>query len=456
MEFNTLIFIFILFPLYIFPMFLVKNNVFRNIFTLIYSLLFYYFGDFKYFLLLIFIILFTYIYGIFIKKYNNKLNYAVYLILMIGFLSFFKYGNYFINDILSFLKDFNIEKLIMPLGVSFYTFTSISYVSDCYYNKIEADKSILNVATYITFFPTIVSGPILRYDNFKNFLAEKNINFDTIACGLRRFIIGLFKKVIISNQLAIIVTALFNPNAQLSFPLAWLGAFAFMLQLYYDFSSYSDMAIAIASMVGFKIPENFNDPYMSTSIQEFWRRWHISLGSWFKDYIYIPLGGSRVSTLRWIFNTMVVWLFTGMWHGSTFGFVAWGIYNGILIILNKLLISKIKLPKFISWIITQFMVLFGFLIFRVNGISQLKSFIKGMIGLGPSIDIFYIKYLDIHYLWPYVLIAIIFIFPIFKNLFHKIENKLPIVYDLILLIMFGISVVFIISGSYSSFIYAGF
>lgn len=456
MEFNSLIFIFLLFPVYIILMFLVKNNTFRNMYTMVYSLMFYYFGNIDYFILLLLMIMITYCFGLLMNKPNNRVYYIIYLVIVVFTLSFFKYGNYFINGMLSFLRDYKIEKIIMPLGVSFYTFTSISYVSDCYYKKIKASTSLLDIASYISFFPTIVSGPIIRFADFKGFLEEKTISYDSIANGIRRFSIGLFKKVIISNQLGIIVTTLFDNNADLSFPLAWLGAICFMLQLYYDFSSYSDMAIAVASMVGFRIPENFDDPYMSVSIKEFWRRWHISLGSWFRDYVYIPLGGNRVSSIRWIINTMIVWLLTGIWHGSTFGYVAWGLYNGILLIGYKYLGGKIKLPKIISWIITQGCVMFGFLIFRVNSFTQLKQFIKGMIGRGPAIDLFYIKFLDIHYLWFYIMIAVVFIFPFFKNMLKRFEQKMPYIYDILVVILLFVSVVYIVSGSYSSFIYAGF
>lgn len=437
-------------------MYVVRNNSFRNTLTLLYSLVFYFFGSIEFFPLLLLIIIITYSFGLLMNSNHKKAFYFLYLFIVISVLSFFKYGNYLIDSYLSFLRDFQIEKLIMPLGISFYTFTSISYVSDCFYSKISPEKSLTNIASYISFFPTIVSGPIIRYSNFKSFLISKNITFDSIAIGLRRFVIGLFKKVVISNQIAIIVTTIFDKNTQLSFVLAWVGAISFMLQLYYDFSSYSDMAISVSYMVGLNVPENFDNPYASTSIQEFWRRWHISLGSWFRDYVYIPLGGNRVSDLRWIFNTMVVWFLTGIWHGSTFGYLAWGLFNGILVIVYKYFGHKIKIPNFISWIITQGSVLLGFLIFRVNSFSQLKSFVKGMLGRGPTIDLLYIKFLDIHYLWIYVLIAIIFIIPKSQKVLSFLDKKTPFLYDLIILFLLFISIVFIISGSYSSFIYAGF
>ena len=453
---NSLTFIMLFLPVFLGTMYIIKNNNHRNMIVLLFSLIFYFYNDSEHFLLLLGMIVLTYYFGKLVNQHNGKVYYFIYLVLVVSLLSIFKYGNYFVDTLDNLLLHFNIRKLIMPLGISFYTFTSISYVSDCLYKKIEPDNNLINIACYISFFPTVVSGPILRYTNFKTFLNNKDINYDSLAKGLRRFVIGLFKKTIISNQLAIIVTTLFSSEIKLSFVLAWVGAVVFMLQLFYDFSSYSDMAISVSGMIGLSIPENFNNPYMALSIQDFWRRWHISLSSWFRDYVYIPLGGSRVSTTRWFFNTFCVWTLTGIWHGSTFGYLVWGIYNAILLVLNKFAISKIKLPKIVSWVMTQLMVLFGFLIFRIGSLHQLKQFIKNMLGMGEIIDLFYIKSLDIHYLWIYILLAIIFIFPIAKKAFYSIEKKSGVVFDFMIVILLFISLVFIISGSYSSFIYAGF
>lgn len=456
MELNSLTFIMLFLPMFIGSMLLFKNAKHQKIIILLFSMIFYFYNDIYYFGLLIAVILTTYCFALLMNGTNKKTFYFIYLILIVGLLAFFKYGNYFIDSLEQYLLFNDSLKILMPLGISFYIFTSISYVSDCYYGKIEPDHNLINIASYLVFFPTIVSGPILRYNNFNNFLDEITVNSNTIAKGFRRFIIGLFKKTIISNQLSVVVTAIFDPKTELSFVLAWFGAIAFMLQLYYDFSSYSDMAIAIAEMIGLKIPENFNDPYMSLSIQEFWRRWHISLGSWFRDYVYIPLGGSRVSTLRWLFNTFIVWALTGIWHGSTFGYLLWGLYNGILLVFNKFVLSKMKMPKIISWAMTQFMVLFGFLIFRIQSFTQLKTFISCMLLRREFLDLFYLKSLDIHYTWLYVIIAIIFIFPFFKKAFYTIEKKNGYIFDLIMILMLFVSLVYIISGSYSSFIYAGF
>ena len=450
MEFNTLSFILLILPIFILLMYFVKNNTFRNIVIGFFSIVLYLLSDFKYFLLLILVILFTYFIGLKVKK--NKSTYVAYLIVIVFLLCIFKYGNYFTDA----LKTLNIEKIIMPVGISFYIFTSIAYIGDVYYEKIEGETNLLNLVTFLTFFPTVVSGPILRYEPFKEYLNKKDINLENIGNGFRRFVIGLFKKVFIANQLAVASNICFNGETKLSFLLAWFGSLCFMLQLYYDFAGYSDMAIGIAKMIGFDIPENFVDPYTATSIQDFWRRWHISLSSWFRDYVYIPLGGNRVSHFRWLINTMAVWILTGIWHGSTVNYLFWGIWNGVFIIVYKELFSKIKLPKSLMWFLTQLIVMIGFTIFHTSGVDGLKTYLLALIGKGESFSLIYIQQLDILYLWFYVLLAIIFIIPFFKKTFYSLEKKAVIIYDLIIFMMLIVSIIYIISGSYSAFIYAGF
>lgn len=442
MELNSLLFILIFLPIFIASMYFIKNNNIRNNLILIFSLLFYICNDIDYFLLLLFIVAFTYLLAL--KVNHNKVLYGIYLLIIILNLVIFKYSHIF-----------NLENLIMPVGISFYTFTSISYVSDVYYGKIEKEINFLNVATYLTFFPTITSGPILRYDRFKTYLTNKNINFDNISNGFRRFIIGLFKKVVIANNLAIGSNACFTGKT-ISMPLAWFGSLCFMLQLYYDFQGYSDMAIGIGKMIGFSIPENFKDPYTSTSVKEFWHRWHISLSMWFKDYVYIPLGGSRVPFIRWIINILVVWSLTGIWHGSTFNYLLWGLWNALFLILEKTIFDKIKIPNFFKWIGTMFVTMFGFTIFHTENLEYLIVYFLSMINKGERFSLLQIERLDVFYLWLYMLLAIIFTIPRIKKMFYSINSKAPIIYDFILIMLFAISIVFIINGSYVSFIYAGF
>ena len=450
MELNSLSFILLIMPVFILLMYFIKNNLARNIIITFFSLSLYALSDLKYLLLILLVGLLTYFVGLKVNK--SKKLYYLYLIVIVLILSFFKYGNYFVSS----LQMLNIEKIIMPVGISFYIFTSIAYVSDIYYGKIEADRNLINIITFLTFFPTVTSGPILRYRPFKEYLDNKNINLSSMEAGFKRFVIGLFKKVVIANQIAVASNICFSLDTKLSFILAWFGSLCFMLQLYYDFSGYSDMAIGIAKMIGFDIAENFNDPYTALSIQDFWHRWHISLSSWFKDYVYIPLGGNRVGHGKWLINTMLVWLLTGIWHGSTINYLFWGIWNGIFIILHKEIFSKIKFPKWLMWLFTQLIVMLGFTIFHTSGVDGLKTYLLALIGKGQSFSLIYIKQLDILYLWFYIALAIIFIIPFFKKVFYSIEKKAYLFYDAIIMVLLFISIVFIVSGSYSAFIYAGF
>lgn len=434
MELNSLTFILIFLPIFIFSMFVIKNNKHRNILILIFSLLFYLINDGLCLLLILFEIIITYLFGLNRKKFF----YYLYLLVIVGILCFFKYT----------------DNIHFPLGISFYTFTSISYVSDVHNNKIKEERNVFYLALYLSFFPTVTSGPILRYDSFNKFLEKKNINADSIAEGFRRFIIGLFKKVVIANQISTAVNICFDKNTILSTPLAWLGSVCFMLQLYYDFSGYSDMAIGVCKMIGYDVAENFRDPYISTSIKEFWRRWHISLSTWFKDYVYIPLGGSRVNLVRWLINILIVWSLTGIWHGSTINYLLWGLWNALLLILEKLILEKLNINKTIRLIGTQLCVMFGFVVFRAGNLSFLNEYLKALFGMGAPFSLFYIKRLDILYLWFYILIAITFVVPKVKEKFFDLKKYY--VFDLILIIMLAISIVFIISGSYTSFIYAEF
>lgn len=450
MEFDSLSFILLMLPAFILLMYFIQSNKIRNLIILLFSFYFYLMTDITGSFILFTVILITYLFSKLVE--HNKKAYICYLIIVTAILTFFKYGNY----ILSSFETMNVNKIIMPVGISFFIFTSIAYISDIYYEKIEADNNFIHIFTFLTFFPTIVSGPILRYSSFSKYLKKKEITAQSIAIGFRRFTVGLAKKVIIANQLSTLVNAAFDIHCKLSTPLAWLSSIAFMLQLYYDFSGYSDMAIGIGTIIGFEIPENFNYPYSSHSIQEFWQRWHMSLGSWFKDYVYIPLGGNRVSKIRWMINTMIVWSLTGLWHGSTSNYFLWGIWNGILIILYKIFLKNKKIPGILSWLMTQFSVLIGFTIFRTINLSHLKLYLSALIGKAAPFSLLYIKQLDIVYLWLCLLLGILFAVPAVNKKIQTLLNKILFLYEIVILFLLFICVIFIICGSYSSFIYAGF
>lgn len=442
MQLNSLVFVLLYLPIFIGLMYFARNNNIRNFLILVFSVAFYALNDLDYLWLLLSIILFTYLVSKNIK--DNKALYIIYLIILVLILAIFKYGH-----------NFNINNLVMPVGISFYIFTSISYISDVYYEKIDKENNLLNLFIYLTFFPTILSGPILRYKSFRDYIDNKEINANSISNGFRRFIIGLFKKTVIANQLAVVSEVCFT-GEPISFPLAWLGSLCFMIQLYYDFSAYSDMAIGIGEMIGFKIPENFNNPYISTSIREFWHRWHISLSSWFKDYVYIPLGGSKVPFIRWLINILIVWSLTGIWHGSTINFLIWGLWNALFLIFEKICFNKIKLPNFLKWLFTFLIEMIGFTIFNSSSLESLKLYLLSMTCKGESFSIIAIERLDILYLWPYIMIGLLFIIPKVKDIFYSLNDKFPILYDGILVLLLIVSIVFIINSNYVSFIYVGF
>ena len=479
MEFNSLFFILLFLPLFIGLMFFIKNNNVRNILLPLFSIIFYCLGDIKHIHILLIVFLITYLSALKVK--NNRRLYVLYLILVVGILSYFKYGTYIIEAFKSYLKDLNFFKIVMPLGISFYTFTSISYVSDVFYEKYDAEKNPLKIFTFLSFFPVVISGPLIRCDSFKEYLKNKNISVDSIANGFRRFIIGLSKKVIIANQLNIISTTVINGDTKISFLLAWYALIAYGIQEFYDFSGYSDMAIGIGEMIGFVIPENFNDPYFSHSIAEYWRRWHMSLGKWFNDYVFMPVSTSaflrKISkkfknkkvgrSFIKIISLLAVWLLTGIWHGSSANYVIWGLINGLIIICDsnfsdfyRKILAKLKINsdgklwKAFQIIRTMLIIfLMKSLIFKCTNIVEITNLTKGLLGIGERFSMSYIKSLDILYLLFYLILSFIFLFPAVHSLF-KIINKN--VYDILLLLLLVVSICFIVSGSYSAFIYFSF
>ena len=450
MELDSLTFILLFMPISVLLAYFIKDNKVINFIILLLNIAFYLFGDYRYLILLFIISLITYLAAKKIK--NNKVLYGISVLLIVGTLLFFKYNGLILNNL-----QLSLKGLLMPLGLSYYSFNAISYLSDVYRNKYEYCDDPLEIFTYLSFFPLITSGPLLRFDRFNNYYNCKDISTDNIAEGLRRFIVGLFKKVVLADQLSVLVGTAFNVNTKLSTPLAWVGLLGYALRLYLDFSGYDDMAIAVGNMLGFKdIPENFNEPYTSKSISEFWRRWHITLGAWFRDYIYIPLGGNRVNTFRWVINIMAVWLATGIWHGSRINFLIWGIYNGILVLIDRKLLSKIKMPTFISWFITMFMVIMGWLIFNTNSPAELLRYLSVLFGGGEAFSMTYIRMLDILYLWPIYLLSIIFVLPITEKSLNKLNDKYGTIYDILLLILGLLSLICILGGSQVTAIYIGF
>lgn len=353
MIFSSLTFLFVFLP-FVLLIYYISKDKYRNYILLLVSLLFYSWGEPKFIILMLISILFNYYFAIFIDKYreNNKVTKAILigsLIFNIGLLFFFKYFNFFINNFNSlFSSNISIMKIILPIGISFYTFQILSYVVDVYKDDVKVQKNICYLGAYISFFPQLIAGPIVRYCDIEKQLNNRIVNFDKVVVGIRRFIIGLGKKVIIANNVAIIADTIFNSNNLGNYGIGILiiGTLAYTIQIYFDFSGYSDMAIGLGKLFCFDFLENFNYPYIATSITDFWRRWHISLSSWFRDYVYIPLGGNRVSKLKFLRNIFVVWMLTGLWHGASWNYVIWGIYFGIILMFEKLVYGKFlkKIP----------------------------------------------------------------------------------------------------------------
>ena len=430
MLFNSFTFIFIFLPLLI-VLYFVFPNKYRNIILLIFSLIFYAWGSVKNLLFILISLFINYLLSLFLKK-KNKYVLIISILFNVIFLVLFKFD----------VSVFGISK---PIGISFYTFQIISYLVDLYRKKVKPSKNIFNFSLYVTFFPQLIAGPIVRYIDIEKQIENRKVSINGFVDGLRCFIIGLSLKVILADNLYVIVHQIAGYN-NLDIYSFILYTLAFSLEIYYDFYGYSKMAIGLGKMFGFELPKNFDYPYISLSIEDFWKRWHISLSNWFKDYVYIPLGGNRVSKFRWIINMLIVWLLTGFWHGANYNFVIWGLYYFILLVLEKVFLrEKIKKwPKLLRWIYSFILINIGWAIF---GLADLKSlnFVKT-----SFIDFIRNNYNLLNYL-PYMIISYILMFPFYKKI--KVNSLLK---DLLLLVLFIISILFLISDSYHPFLYFRF
>lgn len=442
MLFSSKVFIFLFLPIVLLGYYILfhHSRKAQNMFLLIMSLLFYAYGEPKTILLMIISIFLNWIFGLVIDKYrlDKKVSKAVLILAIlfnIGLLFVYKYFGFSIEMINQlFHVNISIPQILLPIGISFFTFQGLSYVIDVYRHNGKVQKSVFNVGLYISFFPQLIAGPIVRYDTVSKQINERKESMLKIYIGIKRFIIGLSKKVILSNTFALIADSIFNVGTNVVLT-SWIGAFAYTLQIYYDFSGYSDMAIGLGKLFGFDFLENFNYPYISTSISEFWRRWHISLGAWFRDYVYFPLGGSKIkSKLRLVFNLFVVWFLTGLWHGANITFIVWGLLYFVLITAEKIFglkkIEKKKWYPLFGFIYTMFFVIIGWVIFRSNNLNDACHYLQTMFGLKNVIlwnnhSLFYIQ----NYLIIWIL-GIVFSTPIMKKFLQKINGakSLLIVY----------------------------
>lgn len=463
MVFSGITFLYYFLPIMLLVYFICPKK-YRNIILLIGSLIFYFYGETKYFLLLVFSSIFNYLIG---KKIESSKHKKIFLtlglIVNFGLLFYFKYFDFFIENINALIgTQISLLNIVIPIGISFFTFKNASYLIDIYNGKIKASNSLINYSLYLCTFQTIVQGPIVRYKDVEKELSSRKESFSLFSKGVSRFILGLSKKVLIANVLGELTTSLAG-MASKSIISYWLKASTDILRLYIDFSGYSDMAIGLGLMFGFKYLENFDYPFMSKTMTEFWRRWHISLSSWFKDYIYIPLGGSKVSPKRRIINILIVWLLTGLWHGSSWNFILWGLYFGIILIIEKKLFYKfLNEHKVIGRLITDILVMIGFIFFYQTTMPEITVFFKSMFGfeglpLLTNETIYYIK----NYLIVFTL-GVIISTPLIKNIITKLKenkkaNKIINVLEVIMYIaLLIISTAFIIDESFSPFLYFRF
>lgn len=467
MVFSSMTFIWIFLPLLLFCYFIIREK-YRNIILLIFSLLFYSWGEPKYIILMLISILINYIFGITLDKFKLSKYKKVILILSIifnlGLLVYFKYFNFILDNINNIIGRNVIpnKDILLPIGISFYTFQIMSYIIDLYRGEIKVQKNLFNLALYISFFPQLIAGPIVKYKDIDKQLQKRSITINKFSDGIKRFIYGLSKKVILANSLAYIADTIFNSNIELiNMPIAWFGAICYTLQIYFDFSGYSDMAIGLGKMFGFEFMENFNLPYISQSITEFWRRWHISLSTWFKQYLYIPLGGNRKGKIRTYINLAIVFLATGIWHGAEWNFVVWGLFNGFFLIIEKIklkeLLDKNKF-KFINHIYSLLVITFGWVLFRADTLKTAMQYIKVMIIPQNRLTNFDISLILNSRNILIIVIAILFS-GIIQTIFNKVKTK--VFYQKYLevislsLLMF-VCIMMLVSNTYNPFIYFRF
>ena len=459
MLFSSITFIFYFLTSLLLIYYIVPKK-FKNSILLIYSLLFYFFGEPKYIIILILSCVINYVLSLLIEKGKlRKFLLVIAVIYNIGQLLFFKYTDFFIENINSiFNSDIGLLKVVMPIGISFFTFQALGYVIDVYRKKHKPANNLLTFMTYVCLFPQLVAGPIVRYSDVEEELVRREHSVDKFADGIKRFVIGLSKKVLLANVLGEYVGSLVMESVLSS----WLKPVLFTLQLYFDFSGYSDMAIGLGLMFGFRFFENFNYPLIASSITDFWRRWHMSLGSWFRDYVYIPLGGNRVSKLKLFRNIFIVWFLTGFWHGAAWNFIIWGLYFAVILIIEKFVLKKyLDKTHLIKYIYSLLLIIIGFLIFNSGSVNEILSSLKNMfflsnIPVSDSITLFYFK----NYIVLFI-VAIILSTPLVKVVVDKLKETkvkgiIEVIEMVVIMALLILCVSFLIDASFNPFLYFRF
>ena len=467
MLFSSISFLFYFLPVVLALYFLVPKAG-KNLVLLLASLFFYWWGEPRYVLLMLFTIGFSYVCGLLIDRFRGSAAAKGFLVLSVAgelaLLGYFKYAGFFMDTVNTVLKtDLPVLAVALPIGISFYTFQTLSYTIDVYRGSVAVQRSPLKLATYIALFPQLIAGPIVRYSDVERELTQRRVGVDDLSAGLSRFVIGLSKKVLIANQLGALVSAL-RSTGETSVLMYWMIAAAFALQIYFDFSGYSDMAIGLGRVFGFHFPENFRYPFIAKSATEFWRRWHISLGSWFRDYVYIPMGGSRVGKARQMFNILTVWLLTGLWHGAAWNFVLWGLYFAVLLVLEKLVLGNVlaRLPGALRHGYLILAAVVSFAIFNGSGLSGVAADLSGMLGLGGGS---LVSPQTVYYLSSYAVLliaAVIGATPLPKKAAERFLNSgigarsAVVVQPLVLLLLLAVCTAYLVDGSFNPFLYFRF
>ena len=450
MPFNSITFIFYFFPLCLLLYYLVQSIRLKNISLIIFSFVFYFWGEGRGVAFFFCFIVFGWIFGIILHRHHQKFLLFLAVTIPLSCLFYFKYLHFFLPS---------ATKTNLPLGISFFTFQLISYLIDCYRQKITQPASLFNFAFYLSFFPYLISGPITRYPDIQKFISSRKLSIASFQEGIIRFSFGLTKKILLAGNLSVISDQIFlQPADKLPAIISWLGVFTYSLQIFLDFSGYSDMAIGLAKMFAIDLPENFHYPYFSSSITDFWRRWHISLSSWFRDYLYIPLGGNRCPPLRNYFNLLIVFSLCGLWHGAAYTFFVWGVYHGILLVIDKIVTQfHFKLPTILHIITTFTLVSLGWVLFKVNSLRHAITFYQSLIGHKSSLITFSQVFSPRQYLSASSLITFFILSIIFTFIPIKVVNRQPqFLCQIFAVIFLLISLVYLSENTYKPFIYFRF
>ena len=458
MLFSSIPFLYYFLPAVLLVYFLVPKSL-RNAVLLISSLIFYGWGEPKYVLLMIATIAAFYGCGLAIGNAKNqrtkRIWLAVSVVIGIVLLTIFKYADFFIQSFAAVTGlSLPLLKLALPIGISFYTFQCMSYAVDVYRGETEAQKDPIAFGAYVALFPQLIAGPIVRYVDVARELKNRTTTLEGTMAGIRRFLVGLGKKILLANQLGLL-TELFRDSNEKSILFHWMYAIAFMLHIYFDFSGYSDMAIGLGHIFGFNFIENFNYPYLSRSVTEFWRRWHMSLGSWFRDYVYIPLGGNRVSTVRWVFNILIVWMLTGLWHGASWNFVLWGLLFAVVLLIEKWVPALQKLPVLLRRAYVLLIVMLSFILFNAADLTQAAQDMAGLFGGVPLVtqeSLYYLRSYGVVFL-----VSIVGATPLVRNLAMRIPEKVTAVLEpLVLIALLLTCTAYLVDGSFNPFLYFRF